>query len=280
MELPEHGFQIRQRGGAVAALQIGQRTGHLQRRIDHHAHFGKGRQQRVPDGVALGGQRRLLFPGRGLQADQVDEHQCQHRPACGAPARCAQQLRGQRGELFAGAGAARVEQLELRQIPVRLARCQPAFGGSLYADGALEAVFCQRGDAGFGQQFGVFGPGEQGGTAGRQRQHGHAARASEQQPGVVGIAHRLQRSRGRGAGRRGRQLRHDAGGGASGLLQRGKPSAEPSPVAGGDPDRLPGTRLRLDGEMQLGRVVKQLLFEQAVKHAAQPGGAGFERALG
>ena len=93
--------------------------------------------------------------------------------------------------------------------------------------------------------------------------------AGEHGVGVFGLAQHLAflASAGRGAGS---ELRHHAIGRAARGLQRLQGLAQPGAVAYGHPGRAAGLRARLQGKVQLGRVVEQLLFQQAVEHGAQP----------
>ena len=84
-------------------------------------------------------------------------------------------------------------------------------------------------------------------------------------PGLVGAAGNFNGLRQRLR----RALGHDARHLQAGLRQRTQRRLQPGAVARGHPQRHTHLRLRLQRQVQLRRVVEQLVFQQAIKNGAQ-----------
>ena len=268
----QNGLQIAPRGGSGGLPQCRHLTLHLKRRIHHHPDVRKGLRERVLDRRTPGLQRRLLFPGPGIQTDQIGQQQQRSAPPRRSPGGRLPQLAAHAGQTFDRARAARGGQLKLRQVPGRTGGLQPALGPGHHADLALKHLLGQRGHAGFGQGLqpliGLTGDRNQGQRRGRQGKQHDAPHniAGHQQLRQVGLTHSVQVQR---AGRRGK-LRHDAGDRTLREFQRLQVPAQPVLVTNSDPGLSTGNGTRRQGQMQLLRLIQQPVFEQAFQDGAQP----------
>jgi len=141
----------------------------------------------------------------------------------------------------------------------------PALRGLHQHRRVLQDLFRKRSHRRLGDAGRVLGQGgQQRQRRGRQRQHCDAVGAREDQAGMFGFAQRIQRRTAFGS-----EFGHDPRNGPAGRFKCLQGVVQPGVIAGGDPCRRLGARLGLQREMHRLGLIEQLVFDQALQHAAK-----------
>ena len=260
---------------ARGLAQVGHFACHLHRRIHHHLYLGEGRGEHVAYQCGLGLQLLALLPGPDIGAQQGDQQQGEHAPACRLPGWRVEHAVEAAAQPALQAVAATVGKFKLGQIPVAAGGVQHGLGQRVQAHGALQQLLGRADHGRFGVDDRV-GPdfGQQWHRFARQRQHQHGTFLV-----CCAVDHGLRPFRAAGD----KQLRtvrrclarsmagHNAADGAASTFEHLQMFLQPGARAAGHPEGFAAAGIGLQGKVQLCRIVQQALFEQAFEHGTQPG---------